>query len=182
MDSRDRDSTGRARNARPRDAQGRPLPPGASGVDRVPEDVVLSPDDAVRQAQRLIDDGYPFHAHEVFEGVWKATSGDHRELWQGLAQLAVGLTHVQRGNPKGAVTLLRRAADRIDPYAADPPHGLDAASLAGHARSLAQRVECDGLGAVSAVDLCPRLVTSEPRSQVSGYRGGIAPDLGDDTE
>jgi hypothetical protein len=150
MDSRDRDPTGRARNARPRDAQGRPLPHGARGVDRVPEDVVLSPDDAVRQAQRLIDDGYPFHAHEVFEGVWKVTSGKHRELWQGLAQLAVGLTHVQRGNPKGAVTLLRRGADRIDPYRAEPPHGLDITGLVDHARSLAASIERDGLGAAAA--------------------------------
>src|SRR6476660_2095368 len=114
MDSRDRDPSGRARNTRPRDGLGRPLPHGARGVERVAEDVVLSPDDAVGQAQRLIDDGYPFHAHEVFEAVWKATSGEHRELWQGLAQLAVGLTHMQRGNAKGAVALLRRGADRID--------------------------------------------------------------------
>jgi uncharacterized protein len=156
MDSRDRDPTGRARNARPRDAQGRPLPHGARGVDRVPEDAVLSPDDAVRQAQRLIDDGYPFYAHEVFEGVWKATSGEHRELWQGLAQLAVGLTHVQRGNPKGAVTLLRRGAERMDPYTAEPPHGLDVAGLVSHARLLAARIERDGLGA-AAGGLRPRL-------------------------
>ncbi|HEX2262276.1 MAG TPA: DUF309 domain-containing protein, partial [Pseudonocardiaceae bacterium] len=102
MNSRDRDHTGRARNARPRDALGRPLPHGAQGVSRIPEDAAPSAGEAVRLAQQLIDDGYPFHAHEVFEGVWKATSGQQRELWQGLAQLAVGLTHMQRGNPKGA--------------------------------------------------------------------------------
>ncbi|MGH3827462.1 MAG: DUF309 domain-containing protein [Pseudonocardiaceae bacterium] len=160
MDSRDRDPAGRARNARPRDAQGRPLPRNARGdasaVDRVPENVVLSPDDAVAQAQRLFDDGYPFAAHEVFEGMWKATSGGHRELWQGLAQFAVGLTHVQRGNPKGAVTLLRRGADRIDPYIAEPPCGLDVAGLVAHARSLAARIERDGLGAAVS-GLAPRL-------------------------
>jgi len=132
------------------------LPHGSRGVDRLSEDVVLSPDDAIRQAQRLIDDGYPFHAHEVFEGVWKATSGEHRELWQGLAQLAVGLTHAQRGNPKGAVALLRRGAERIDPYAGEPPHGLDIAGLADQARSLAARIERDGLNA-AAVGLRPRL-------------------------
>ncbi|MGH3985206.1 MAG: DUF309 domain-containing protein [Pseudonocardiaceae bacterium] len=158
MNSRDRDPTGRARNARPRDAQGRPLPHGAQGASRVPEDVALSAGEAVRLAQQLIDDGFPFHAHEVFEGVWKATSGQYRELWQGLAQLAVGLTHMQRGNPKGAATLLRRGADRIDPYAADSPHGLDIAGLAGHARALAARVERDGLDAVSSGDLRPRLL------------------------
>lgn len=113
---------------------------------------MLSPDEALRQAQQLIDNGYPFHAHEVFEGVWKTTSGEQRELWQGLAQLAVGLTHTQRGNPKGAVALLRRGADRIGPYAAEAPHGLDVAGLAGHARSLAARIERDGLDAVPSVD------------------------------
>jgi uncharacterized protein len=150
MDSRDRDRAGRARNARPRDAQGRPLSYGARGVERIPEDIVVSPDDAVRRAQRLIDDGSPFAAHEVFEGVWKATSGDHRALWQGLAQLAVGLTHGQRGNAKGAVTLLRRGADRIASYTAEPPHGLDVAGLVAHARSLAARIERDGLGGATS--------------------------------
>ncbi|MGH3853524.1 MAG: DUF309 domain-containing protein [Pseudonocardiaceae bacterium] len=166
MDSRDRDPAGRARNARPRDAQGRPLPRNTRGdareAARVPEHAVLSPDDAVAQAQRLIDDGYPFAAHEVFEGMWKATSGEHRELWRGLAQFAVGLTHVQRGNRTGAVTLLRRGADRIDPYTAEPPYGLDVAGLVAHARSLAARIERHGLGA-AAGGLAPRL------------RGGAAP-------
>jgi hypothetical protein len=141
MDSRDRDSAGRARNARPRDALGRPLPHGSPGVERVPEDLRLSPEEALRQAQRFIEDGLPFHAHEVFEGVWKATSGERRELWQGLAQFAVGLTHLQRGNPRGAVALLRRAADRIGPYSAEPPVGLDIAELASYARWLANVVE-----------------------------------------
>ncbi len=140
MGGRDRDSAGRARNARPRDALGRPLPHGSRGVDRVPEDVILTPDEALRQAQRFIEDGYPFHAHEVFEGVWKATEGESRELWKGLAQLAVGLTHLQRGNTKGAATLLRRAAGRIEPHSAESPPGLDVASLASQARWLAERV------------------------------------------
>ncbi|MGH3874067.1 MAG: DUF309 domain-containing protein [Pseudonocardiaceae bacterium] len=158
MSSRDRDPTGRARNARPRDALGRPLPHGAQGIDEHPEDVQLSPEEAVHKAQQLIDDGYPFYAHEVLEGVWKASEGVHRELWQGLAQLAVGLTHVQRGNSKGAATLLHRGAARIAPYANDPPHGVDIPGLVGHARSLAARIERDGLDAVSLVDLRPRLL------------------------
>jgi uncharacterized protein len=158
MSNRDRDPAGRARNARPRDAQGRPLPRGAQGIDVVAEDVTLSPVAAVHTAQQLIDDGYPFYAHEVLEGVWKASAAPQRELWQGLAQLAVGLTHVQRGNSKGAEALLRRSADRIEPYAAAPPHGLDVTGLAGHARSLAARIERDGLDTVSSEDLRPRLL------------------------
>ncbi|MBW0111075.1 DUF309 domain-containing protein, partial [Pseudonocardia sp. KRD-182] len=49
MTARDRDEAGRARNARPRDAAGRPLPHGADGVERVPEDLVLTADEAVAE-------------------------------------------------------------------------------------------------------------------------------------
>ncbi|MCD2193993.1 DUF309 domain-containing protein [Actinomycetospora endophytica] len=139
---RDRDPTGRARNARPRDASGRPLPPGEAGVERVDEDVVLAPQDALTEAQRLLDGGYPFHAHEVLEGAWKSGPDDERAFWQGLAQLAVGLTHEQRGNRRGAPSLLRRGADNIteDP-ATGTRHGVDTARLAGWARSRADAVE-----------------------------------------
>ena len=94
---------GRARNARPRDGLGRPLPRDAAGVERVPDDLVLPPAESLAEAQRLLDAGRPFHAHEVLEGTWKAAPQAERDLWQGLAQLAVGLTHLARGNPTGAV-------------------------------------------------------------------------------
>ena len=69
---RDRDVRGRASNARPRDALGRPLAYGEAGVDPVPEDLVLAPDESLAEAQRLLDSGRPFQAHEVLEASWKA--------------------------------------------------------------------------------------------------------------
>ena len=75
VSTRDRDQVGRPRSARPRDGAGRPLPHGARGVERVPEDVVLGPEESLAEAQRLLDAGYPFHAHEVLEGAWKAAAG-----------------------------------------------------------------------------------------------------------
>jgi hypothetical protein len=126
---RERNAQGRAQNARPRDALGRPLPRGEVGVERVPEDLVLEPVPALVEAQRLLDAGMPFHAHEVLEASWKAAPDEERELWQGLAQLAVGLTHVLRGNPAGARTLLERARRRVSLSADDPPYGIDAAGL-----------------------------------------------------
>src|SRR6478735_10984585 len=89
---RDRDANGRARNSRPRDALGRPLPYGSDNVERQPEGIVRTPAETITQAQELLDSGKPFHAHEVFEDAWKSSSGPDRELWKGLAQLAVGLT------------------------------------------------------------------------------------------
>ncbi|RBY77593.1 DUF309 domain-containing protein [Geodermatophilus sp. TF02-6] len=134
---RDRDPTGRARNARPRDALGRPQPRGAVGEERAPEGVVRTPDEALAEAQRLLDAGRPFHAHEVLEDAWKSAPEPERQLWRGLAQLAVGLTHAARGNARGAATLLERGAGTIGPYAAGPPHGVDVAGLGSWARALA---------------------------------------------
>ncbi|QFZ22390.1 DUF309 domain-containing protein [Saccharothrix syringae] len=132
---RDRDEQGRARNARPRDGLGRPLPHGAPGVERQPEGVPRTPAEALAEAQRLLDVGRPFHAHEVLEDAWKAAPGPERELWRGLAQLAVGLTHAARGNPAGASALLGRGARNIAPFRDDPPHGVDVAGLVAWAAS-----------------------------------------------
>ena len=129
VEGRDRDELGRARNARPRDELGRPLPYGSPGVPRVPDDFVLPPLPALAEAQRLLDEGLPFHAHEVLEGSWKSAPEPERELWQGLAQLAVGLTHVRRGNAPGAVTLLTRARARVERYREPGAYGIDIAGL-----------------------------------------------------
>jgi uncharacterized protein len=154
---RDRDAAGRARNARPRDGLGRPLPPGAPGVPTTPDDLSLAPAAALAEAQRLLDEGMPFHAHEVLEASWKAAPDDERELWRGLAQLAVGLTHVRRGNDVGAPRLLRRAADRIEDYAIDPPHHIAVRELAAWARALAGRVEHVGGAGLPPAASVPRL-------------------------
>ena len=127
---RDRDSQGRARNARPRDGLGRPLPYGAQGVPRQPEGQVRTAAQTLDEAQRLLDAGRPFHAHEVFEDAWKASRDDaDAGLWKGLAQLAVGYTHLLRGNPVGADRLLRRGAAALAPYADAAPYDIDIAEL-----------------------------------------------------
>ncbi len=154
---RDRDGAGRPRNARPRDELGRPLPRGTAGVEGVPDDLALSPEETLAESQRLLDDGRAFRAHEVLEAAWKSAPDSDRELWRGLAQLAVGVTHVQRGNPVGAMQLLRRAADRVNAYVDEPPHGIDVAGLVSWARALVVRIEEDGLDGISPADLAPSL-------------------------
>jgi uncharacterized protein len=150
---RDRDTTGRARNARPRDELGRPLPKSAAqDVPRIPDDLVISPAEAADRGGRLLAEGRPFHAHEVFEAAWKSVPGQERELWRGLAQVAVGLTHARRGNAGGAIALLRRGAGHIAEFA-DAPGEVDAGYVAGQATGLALRIERDGLAGVPEADL-----------------------------
>jgi len=158
--ARDRDAAGRARNARPRDALGRPLPRGAPGDERIPDDLVLAPAQALGLAQQLLDEGRPFHAHEVLEASWKTAPPAERDLWQGLAQIAVGLTHARRGNAQGAATLLRRGADRVAGYAGRAPHDIDAAGVCQAAREMAARIESEGLAAAGAGTMTVRLVAA----------------------
>ena len=166
MPQRDRDPQGRARNARPRDGLGRPLPYGSPGVERVDEDVVLAPDDSLTEAQQMLDDGRPFHAHEVLEAAWKNAPGPERALWKGLAQLAVGLTHLRRGNATGAAALLRRARDHIQPYAQHPPHSVAVHRLIRYTTDLADKIERDGTEVTVPEQLSPRLRTTTRTSQL----------------
>ena len=149
--ARDRDTAGRARNARPRDGLGRPLAHGAPGVERQPEGLVRTPSQTLAEAQDLLDRGRPFHAHEVLEDAWKSSDEPHRQLWRGMAQLAVGLTHAARGNRAGAMSLLRRGAGNIEPYREAGPYGIDVVGLIGWANRVA-----DGGGVDAAA---PRLAS-----------------------
>jgi len=153
---RDRDEEGRARNARPRDGLGRPLDYGEDGVERQPEGIERTPNETLAEGQRLLNEGKPFHAHEVFEDAWKTGPADEQDLWKGLAQLAVGLTHVARGNPVGATTLLRRGAEYILEFSDAPPHGIDVEGLRLWANDLADDV-ANGSALDDPATLAPRL-------------------------
>lgn len=163
MPQRDRDDSGNARNARPRDALGRPLPHGSEGVPRIPDDLELPPAETLRFAQDLLDKGLAFNAHEVLEAAWKNGPVAEQTLWQGLAQLAVGITHVQRGNRKGAAALLERAAAKLAAGQRPAQHGVDADGLVRYAEALV-----DDLHSGAEVDqnrLAPRMISGpDPRA------------------
>jgi hypothetical protein len=150
---RDRDPAGRPRNARSRDPLGRPLDHGAPGEPPLPDEVVLPPAEALALAQQLVNDGRPFRAHEVLEGAWRAAPPGERELWRGMAQIAVGLTHAQRGNARGAVALLRRGSEGVGVFSGSDPHGIEPAAIARAAADLAAVIEDSGLAAIGPADL-----------------------------
>ncbi|WP_159944322.1 MULTISPECIES: DUF309 domain-containing protein [unclassified Nocardiopsis] len=150
---RDRNTTGQAQNQRPRDRYGRPMPHGSRGeVERVPDDAVFSAAEGMEEAQRLLDAGYAFTAHEVLEAVWKSSPDAEREMWRGLAQTAVGLTHAQRGNTVGAARLLRRGAERVEEFGPRAPHGVDVAGVAAFARALADDLDAGRVRSGGDVD------------------------------
>ena len=115
---------------------------------------MVTPAEAAVLGGSLLAEGRPFHAHEVFEAAWKSAPDADRELWRGLAQIAVGLTHARRGQRQRrgdpAPPRRRRGARRtratrpaVDRWFRGRERG----------RTSRNRIERDGLAAVPAADL-----------------------------
>ena len=136
---RDRDARGRPKNARPRDELGRPLPRDADNV-YVEEELPSDPMELLRIGVENFNARRFFQAHEAWETAWHPSPDDERNFWQGITQVAVGFTHNQRGNSRGAMTLLRRGAKRIEPYG-ERFKGFPTAGIARAARAAADAIE-----------------------------------------
>ena len=106
---------------------------GVEPIDETPRE----PEETLALARELLDAGRPFAAHEALEVRWKSGPVGERELWQGLAQLCVGLTHHARGNTVGAARLVERAAGHLDDYArgGGPTYGVDLGAVQECART-----------------------------------------------
>ena len=102
---------------RPRDRLGRPLSWDAAGYPGVEPRPSITSAEALAEARDYLEQGLPFHAHEVLEMRWRCCPADERPLWRGLAQAAAGATHAARGNAVGAVRLHERAQESIAAYA-----------------------------------------------------------------
>ena len=141
--------------SRPRDRYGRPLPAGRPD-ELIRDGDPASIDEALDRAAVLFDDQRFFEAHELLELIWKSKDTDvgDRAFWKGATQVAVGCCHVQRGNARGAVALLRRAARNLE--GTTSCRRVDGAELARLALDLAARVESGGTAAIRAFPRLPR--------------------------
>jgi len=142
---RDRDEAGRPKNLRPRDELGRPLPKGAPGALEA-EPPARTPEEALARGIEHFNAGRYFQAHEAWEEGWHPAPEAERDFWQGLTQVAVGLTHRLRGNAHGAATLLRRGARRLGGYG-ETHMGLPVGAISKFAADAADRVEKEGVEA-----------------------------------
>ena len=92
-----------------------------------------------------------FEAHEVLEGLWIRTRDRGQ---QGLIQIAAALYHVQRGNAKGARTMVARALPRLrDPDVLAGP--VDLTVMAAFAERLRDAINAGK--AADAIDARPVL-------------------------
>jgi hypothetical protein len=85
-----------------------------------------------------------FHAHELWEEVWRELADGERSLMQGLIQIAAGLHHLQQRRPRPAAAVLRRGLEKISQRAFAPPVELQVGALARDVAGLLDELEAPG--------------------------------------
>lgn len=80
-----------------------------------------------------------WHAHEAWERLWLAATGDEKTFLQGLIQLAAAYHHVQRGTFRGGVRLFDAALSKLAPF---PVHflGIDREDVVASAKKHRERI------------------------------------------
>lgn len=128
----------------------------------------LTPDARRRLFQRgveLFNDGRFFDSHEEWETIWRSTTPEPRDLFQGLIQVAAGMHHwVDRGKPAPAARVMARGRRRLEPFA-PTAHGVDLAALVASVRRWEAWLE-DVAGGLAPDDPppVPRINPARPRS------------------
>jgi predicted metal-dependent hydrolase len=73
-------------------------------------------EEGYRRGIRLFNERHFFDAHEVWEDVWRESTGAEKKFLQGLIQVAVAFHHHSTGNIVGARSLLERARKNLAEY------------------------------------------------------------------
>jgi len=79
---------------------------------------------ALERGVDFFNDQKFMEAYEVWEEQWQEESTDGADLLQGLLQVAVGLSKLVDGNPRGTVKLLEMARAKLLLYSPNA-YGLD---------------------------------------------------------
>jgi hypothetical protein len=102
-----------------------------------------------------------FACHETLEELWRDEISPLREFYQGLLQIAVGLSHLLRGNEAGAVALLPRGSGKLRSFAPGCLE-VDVANLLVETERVLRMIEVEGLNRTKAraPELFPRIVST----------------------
>ncbi|MHC1785206.1 MAG: DUF309 domain-containing protein [Anaerolineaceae bacterium] len=85
---------------------------------------------------RRFNAGEYFEAHEELEAAWRAERGPIRDLYQGILQVGVACYHLERGNYRGALKVIRRGREKLQLFP-DEVLGIDVRQI----RMEAERLE-----------------------------------------
>jgi predicted metal-dependent hydrolase len=106
-----------------------------------------------------------WECHETLEELWRGEPDPVRYLYQGILLAGVGLLHLRRGNRRGALSKLRAAVGKLEPYV-PVCMGVDVASLRADLLRLISHL--DELDAAAPVALRISMQATGDRRQTDG--------------
>jgi len=86
--------------------------------------------EAVKLGLELFNQERYWESHEALESAWKTTTGDEKEILQGLILVAAALVHWQKNEKQVTLSVIKRARGKLEPYSKDY-FGVDLARLTG---------------------------------------------------
>lgn len=86
----------------------------------------------------LFNRGEHFEAHEALELLWRKETGENKDFYQGLIQIAAVFVHIKKGTPEGGKKLLKSAEKYLEKYPANLM-GLDREKLLAETRICLQK-------------------------------------------
>jgi len=100
---------------------------------------------------RLFNAGEYFEAHEALETAWNAETGEVRDLYRGILQIAVTYLHITRGNYNGAIKVYARSQKWLKDRA-DVCQGIDVDKLRKDAEAVIHEVQRLGIDHIKEFD------------------------------
>jgi len=84
--------------------------------------------EAVRSGLDLFNEERYWESHEALESAWRGTTGEEKEILQGLILIAAALVHWQKNEKDVALSVMKRALDKLAAHSGDY-FGIDIAAL-----------------------------------------------------
>ncbi len=100
---------------------------------------------------RLFNAGEFFEAHEELEAAWRDETGEVRELYRGILQVAVAYLHITRGNFDGAVKVYGRSQKWTQGWG-DVCRGINVKQLRDDAEVVKNELDRLGKGRIGEFD------------------------------
>jgi predicted metal-dependent hydrolase len=99
----------------------------------------------------LFNEGNYYDAHEELEEAWNEDQGPGRDLYRGILQVGVAYYQIERGNYRGAVKMLLRVRQWLDPLP-DTCRGVNLARLKEDVRAVHEALTTLGPKSIDEVD------------------------------
>lgn len=119
-----------------------------------------SPPGQLLQGIREFNRGEWYECHETVEDLWIGESGEMRDFYQGIIQIAIALHHWRNGNFGGAVSLLTGGAGYLR-RVSDRCQWVDVCALIADSERMKAALEECGKERMASLDpgLIPRIKT-----------------------